>query len=99
MRYLISFLASIGILIAISGLFGNVGLIFIGLVIFLLAFIADRGSGKQSTGAIAFAGSDASGKTPSDPERKACPHCAELILPQARVCRFCARELQEGWAD
>ena len=25
--------------------------------------------------------------------RKKCPHCAELIRPEARVCRFCGREI------
>jgi hypothetical protein len=31
-------------------------------------------------------------------QRRPCPYCAELILPAARVCRFCSRELPEGWA-
>ena len=26
-------------------------------------------------------------------ERKACPHCDELVRPAARVCRFCGRDL------
>lgn len=25
----------------------------------------------------------------TDPERVPCPHCAELILPEAKKCRFC----------
>ena len=26
--------------------------------------------------------------------RVSCPHCAELIQPEARVCRFCQREIE-----
>lgn len=36
---------------------------------------------------------------PSGSARKPCPYCAELILPAARVCRFCSQELSSGWAD
>ena len=25
--------------------------------------------------------------------RHPCPHCAELILPEATVCRFCGRDV------
>jgi hypothetical protein len=35
----------------------------------------------------------------SDGERGPCPYCAELIVPAAKVCRFCSRELPPGWAD
>lgn len=31
-------------------------------------------------------------------QRIPCPYCAELILPAAQVCRFCSRELPQGWA-
>ncbi len=29
----------------------------------------------------------------SEAARVPCPFCAELILPEAKVCRFCGREL------
>ena len=31
-------------------------------------------------------------------QRQPCPYCAELIIPAARVCRFCSHELPQGWA-
>lgn len=34
------------------------------------------------------------GKPESEEKRIACPHCAELILPAATVCRFCNREVK-----
>jgi hypothetical protein len=30
--------------------------------------------------------------------RVPCPYCAEMILPTAKVCRFCGRELPEKTA-
>ncbi len=30
----------------------------------------------------------------SEPARVPCPHCAELIQPEARICRFCQREVE-----
>lgn len=30
----------------------------------------------------------------SEPPRVACPHCAELIQPEARICRYCQREVE-----
>jgi hypothetical protein len=32
-------------------------------------------------------------------KRVPCPHCAELIMPQATVCRFCGRDLLPGWSN
>jgi hypothetical protein len=31
----------------------------------------------------------------SEPQRVTCPHCAELIQPAARICRYCQREVEE----
>lgn len=33
------------------------------------------------------------------PARVACPHCAELILPTAKICRFCQREVDDQLAE
>lgn len=30
--------------------------------------------------------------------RTSCPHCAELILPAAKICPHCRQPLEEGWA-
>jgi len=30
--------------------------------------------------------------------RQPCPHCAEMILPEARVCPFCRLEVEGGSA-
>lgn len=38
------------------------------------------------------------GPTAGSVGRRPCPACAELILPEARKCRFCGTELAEGWA-
>ena len=37
--------------------------------------------------------------TASEELRQPCPYCAEPIMPAARVCRFCGRELPSGWTD
>ena len=30
--------------------------------------------------------------------RRPCPHCAEMIRPEARVCPHCQRDLTPNWA-
>ena len=30
----------------------------------------------------------------TEPARVPCPHCAELIQPAARICRFCQRDVE-----
>jgi len=37
----------------------------------------------------------ASSNNQSKPDyRIPCPHCAEMILPDAKICRYCGRELR-----
>jgi hypothetical protein len=38
------------------------------------------------------------GDTGVDSARRPCPRCAEAILPDARVCRYCGAELPLSWA-
>jgi hypothetical protein len=36
---------------------------------------------------------------PAPPEdRRPCPYCAEAIAPEAKICRFCGKELPADWA-
>lgn len=36
-------------------------------------------------------------RTPILEERHPCPHCAEAILPAAKVCGYCGSALRAGW--
>lgn len=31
-----------------------------------------------------------------DADRRPCPHCAEMIMPAANVCRYCGRDVTEA---
>jgi hypothetical protein len=35
------------------------------------------------------------GNTPPEPAKKRCPFCAELILAEAKKCRFCGEFLDK----
>lgn len=52
--------------------------------------IAGRGP-KQVSRGIREANEETADRRPRQP----CPHCAEMILPQAKVCPFCKSSLTE----
>jgi hypothetical protein len=35
-----------------------------------------------------------SGDTNNQSRRVPCPYCAELILPEAKICRYCGKDLE-----
>jgi len=37
-------------------------------------------------------------RSKSTARRRPCLYCAEAILPEAQVCRFCGRDLPSGWS-
>lgn len=45
----------------------------------------------------AMPGHESADSDPSKSGRVACPECAEMIMPAAKKCRFCATELPPGW--
>ncbi len=53
--------------------------LIIAVIVLAVYFLSRRNT--QAAGASSGAG------------RVPCPFCAELILPEAKVCRFCGREL------
>lgn len=58
-------------------------------VVFLLMAIVGRKSNPSTT-------EETPTLLPSDlANRVQCPHCAEMILPDAKVCRFCGRSVHE----
>lgn len=74
--------------------------------IFGLAAALIVGPGDQGSvnGSIVSNGSGTSAvpilRTPeSDPDCAKCPHCAETIKREAKVCRYCGRDIPEGWAS
>ncbi|MCX6017617.1 MAG: hypothetical protein NTZ50_03800 [Chloroflexi bacterium] len=57
--------------------------------VFLLMAIVGRKSNPSTT-------EETPTLLPSDlANRVQCPHCAEMILPDAKVCRFCGRSVHE----
>lgn len=65
--------------------------IFVAIVVVAVAFlkgfdqVAGRGPTQVSRGIERARDSD---------DRIPCPMCAELILPQAKICRFCKSKLE-----
>lgn len=72
-----------------------------GAVLLLKGFdrVAGRGPQQVKDGveAAETGGEGSSGHASSS--REPCPYCAEDIKPAAKICRFCDRDLPEGWAD
>lgn len=70
---------------AVSLLLNGLVFIFPGLLVAGIGALVAKRAGRV----------DAAGIEPESPEldedRVPCPHCAEMILPAARICRFCTR--------
>ncbi len=67
-----------------------------GAVGFLLCAISGAIAGWVGAGVMALLAVIVIGLRPSaqnEAKRVQCPHCRELIMPGAKVCRFCERDL------
>lgn len=77
-------------------------LLLVGVAVLLLKGfdrVAGRGPKQVKDGVEAAdtGGEGSSGYGSSS--REPCPYCAEDIKPAAKICRFCDRDLPEGWAE
>ncbi len=71
--------------------FGPAELIIILAILLLLAIVV---GGAIVLGIVLFSRRNKQAVAePPGAARIPCPFCAELILPEAKVCRFCGREL------